>query len=239
MPTIGPNLQHWFGVEPHTGRDLFSVVVTGGQVSLTVGLFATILALLIGVVVGVTAGFVGGPTDTVLSKLTDIILLFPGLIFMIALSAVVPEWFNRVLLMILIIGLFGWASIARVVRAQTLQLRQFEYVKFARLVGAKRLHIIFKHLLPNLAPTIIIFGAISIPAKIGAEATLSFLGVGITPPTPTWGRAIADAVNWINVDPLYLLFPGLFLFLITLSLNIFGDCLRDVIDPNLQGDIRR
>lgn len=234
VPSIGFSPEHWFGVEPLTGRDLFSITVYGAQTSLIVGVGATILDIVVGIVIGILAGLFGGVLDSVLSKFTDFILLFPGLIFMIALGSVVPESFPRVLLMVLIIGLFGWGTIARVVRSEVVRLKNESFVQFSMLIGGKKLWIIIKHLLPNLVSTIIIFTSLSLPSKISAEAALSFLGVGITPPTPSWGRVIADAVNWINVDPFYLLFPSMFLFLITLAFNVLGDQVRDYFDSNLK-----
>jgi peptide/nickel transport system permease protein len=133
--------------------------------------------------------------------------------------------------MILVIGLFGWGSIARVVRSQTLSLASEGFILSSTVLGARKIYTIVRHLLPNLISTIIIFGAISIPGKIGSEAALSFLGVGISAPTPSWGRSIADAVQWINVDALYLVYPGLALFLITFAFNLLGDFLRNKYDP--------
>jgi peptide/nickel transport system permease protein len=154
---------------------------------------------------------------------------------MITLGAVVPASFPKSLLIIIVIGFFGWPSIARVIRGQTLTLRERNYVVAARASGAGSGHILFSELLPNLVATIIVFATISIPGKIGAEAALSFLGVGVPPPTPAWGRSIGEAINWISVDPMFLVFPGAALFLITLAFNIFGDGLRDVLDPRTDG----
>jgi peptide/nickel transport system permease protein len=233
VPVNGPSTDHWFGVEPQTGRDLFSIVAFGAQTSLVVGLGATVIILALGVGIGIIAGYYGGWVDSVLSKFTDFMLLFPGLIFMIALSTIVPDEFPRIALLILIIGFFGWGGIARVVRSETLKIKQNEYIKFSRLIGSSNIWIILRHILPNITSIVIIYGALMLPGAIASEAAMSFLGIGVPAPTPSWGRSISDAVTWINVDPLYLMFPGLMLFSLTLAFNIFGDWLRDFLDPNL------
>jgi peptide/nickel transport system permease protein len=231
----GISAEHWFGVEPLTGRDLFAIVVYGARTSLLVGVAATIVSVVLGVLIGIIAGYFGGWTDRITSRVTDVVFGFPGLIFMITLGAVVPASFPKSLLIIIVIGFFGWPAIARVIRGQTLTLRERNYVVAARASGAGAGHILFSQLLPNLVATIIVFATISIPGKIGAEAALSFLGVGVPPPTPAWGRSIGEAINWISVDPMFLVFPGAALFLITLAFNVFGDGLRDVLDPRTAG----
>ena len=231
----GISAEHWFGVEPLTGRDLFSIVVHGSRTSLVVGLGATVVAMLLGTVVGLVAGYFGGWVDTLASRVIDVMFGFPSLIFMIALGAIVPVSFPRVALLVLIIGFFGWASIARVVRGQVLSLRKQGYVRASTALGARHSHILFKQILPNLSATVVVFSTITIPATIGSEAALSFLGVGVAPPTPSWGRSIGDAVTWFSVTPMYLVFPGAALFLITLAFNVFGDGLRDALDPRSRG----
>lgn len=222
---------HWFGVEPLTGRDLFAIVVYGARTSLGIGLAATAISITVGVLVGVTTGFFGGWYDRVVSRVVDVVFGFPSLIFMIAISAIVPRQFPRPILVVLVIGFFGWPAIARVVRAQTLSLRSRDFVIASTALGGGRWHVIRTQLLPNLAATITVYATISIPAMIGAEAALSFLAVGVTPPTPSWGRSIGDAVGWVKTDPTYLIFPGAALFLITLAFNVLGDALRDALDP--------
>ncbi len=231
----GISADHWFGVEPTTGRDLFAVVIYGARTSLLVGITATIVSVVLGVLIGVVAGYFGGWTDRIISRATDVIFGFPSLIFIIALGAIAPAWFPRTFLIVVVIGFFGWPSIARVVRGQTLALKERNYVIASRASGAGAAHVVFFELLPNLTATIIVFATISIPGKIGAEAALSFLGVGVPPPTPAWGRSISEAINWISLDPMFLIFPGAALFLITMAFNIFGDGLRDVLDPRSAG----
>jgi peptide/nickel transport system permease protein len=231
----GISAAHWFGVEPLTGRDLFSIVVHGSRTSLLVGVGATVVAMLIGVAVGGAAGYFSGWLDEVASRVIDVMFGFPGLIFMIAIGAIMPTWFPRVLMLVLVIGFFGWPSIARVVRGQTLAMRTHGYVRASTAIGAGHAHVLLRQILPGLSATIVVFSTITIPGTIGAEAALSFLGVGVPPPTPSWGRSIGDAVSWFDTDPFYLLFPGLALFLVTLAFNVFGDGLRDALDPRSRG----
>ncbi len=230
-PLGGMSLAHPFGLEPQTGRDLFAIVVEGTRTSFSIGMGATALSMVIAIALGLSAGYFGGWWDTLVSRLTDVTLGFPHLVFMIAISAVIPSSAPRVLVMILVIGILGWPSTARVLRSRTLALRGRTFVGASRAMGAGELHVLTTQVLPNLVATIIVFTTISIPGKIGAEAALSFLGVGVTPPTPSWGRAIGSAVSWVSTDPWYLVFPGAALFLVTLAFNLFGDGLRDALDP--------
>jgi peptide/nickel transport system permease protein len=237
-PFGGISTAHWLGVEPQTGRDLFAIVAYGARISLLVGVGATLLATLIGTGLGVFAGYRGGLVDTLLSRFTDLTIAFPQLIFMIALGTFVPASFPRQFFMIAVIGAFGWPSVARVVRGQTMALRNRSFVVAARSVGASPLHILRTEILPNLASTITVIATMSIPGAIGTEAALSFLGIGVPPPTPSWGREISSAIAWVSVDPWYLAAPGLALFLVTLALNAFGDGLRDALDPRMPGRLR-
>ena len=236
-PFGGISWRHWLGVEPQTGRDLFAIVAYGARTSLLVGLGATIVAIVIGTVVGIVAGFFPGAVDTTLSRFTDVMLAFPSLIFMVSLSALVPTAFPKQLFMMLVIGGFSWPSLARVTRGQTLALRNRAFVVAAEAVGAGPGHILRTEILPNLASTITVIATMSIPAAVTTEAALSFLGIGVPPPTPSWGRIISSAVGWVQVDPWYLLSAGLALVTVTLALNVFGDGLRDALDPRLQGKL--
>ncbi|EOD68018.1 ABC transporter permease [Amycolatopsis vancoresmycina] len=226
---------HWFGVEPLTGVDLFALVAHGARTSLLVGLGATALGTVLGVVAGVSAGYLGGWWDRVVTWTADVILGFPYLIFMIALGAVLPVDFPRQVTLIVVLGLFGWPRVARIVRAQTLSLAKRDFVAAARVVGAGPWHVFTKELLPNLWAPIIVVASLTVPSMIGNEAALSFLGVGVLPPTPSWGRTISAAIDFFETDPMYLVFPGLLLFLITLAFNVVGDALRDALDPRSGG----
>ena len=224
---------HWFGVEPLTGRDLFAIVAYGARTSFLIGLAATVLAVVIGTLLGTSAGYRGGWYDRIVSRVADVLLGFPQFVFMIALGAIAPSSIPKPLLLILVIGFFGWPRIARIVRSQTLVLADRTFVASARALGASPWHVFRTELLPNLWASVIVVSTLTIPANIGMEAALSFLGVGIPPPTPSWGRSISDAINWVSTDPMFLIFPGAALFLATWSFNILGDGLRDSLDPRM------
>jgi peptide/nickel transport system permease protein len=224
---------HWFGVEPLTGRDLFAIVAFGARTSFLIGLAATVVAVVIGTLLGASAGYLGGWYNRIITSVADVLLGFPSLVFMIALGAIAPGSVPRPLLLILVIGFFGWPRIARIVRSQTLALKDRTFVASVRALGAGPWHVFVAELLPNLWAPIIVVSTLTIPANIGTEAALSFLGVGIPPPTPSWGRSISDAINWVSVDPMFLIFPGAALFLATWSFNVLGDGLRDALDPRL------
>ncbi|MDO5064108.1 MAG: ABC transporter permease [Actinomyces bowdenii] len=230
-PLGGVSTAHPLGVEPQTGRDLLAIVIEGTRTSLSIGLGATALSMAVAIVLGLSAGYLGGWWDALVSRLTDITLGFPHLVLMIAISAIIPATAPRVPVMILIIGLLGWPSTARVLRSRTLAIRNRTFVQASRAMGAGELRILTTQVLPNLVATIIVFTTISIPGRITAEAALSFLGVGVAPPTPSWGRTIGSAITWVATDPWYLLAPGMALFLVTLAFNLFGDGLRDALDP--------
>jgi ABC-type dipeptide/oligopeptide/nickel transport system permease subunit len=221
-----------FGVQPVTGRDTFTLIVHGARISLLVAFLATLVAVVIGVVFGVIAGFFGGFVDSAISRFMDLILAFPLVLFAIALISVLPPQNSvRIWVLVLIIGGFSWPYIGRIVRGQTLSLREREFVEAARSMGAGNGRILFKELLPNLAAPILVYSTLIIPTNILFEAALSFLGVGVIPPTPSWGRLLSDAVNYYQFDPVYMVIPGLAIFVTVLAFNLFGDGLRDALDP--------
>jgi ABC-type dipeptide/oligopeptide/nickel transport system permease subunit len=228
----GANSTYLLGVQPVTGRDLFSEIVYGARVSLLVAFLATLLAVILGVILGVTAGYFGGWIDGLISRTMDIFLAFPLLLFAIALISVFPPKLTvRLSVLVFIIGFFSWPYIGRIIRGQTLSLREREFVEAARSIGARSPRILFRELLPNLAAPILVYGTLIIPTNILFEAALSFLGVGVPPPTPSWGQLLSDAVNYYEFDPLYMLVPGLAIFVTVLAFNLFGDGLRDALDP--------
>ncbi|MFF6772409.1 ABC transporter permease [Streptomyces sp. NPDC012637] len=229
-PLGGISAEHWLGVEPVTGRDLFARVVHGAQVSLLIAFAATAIVVVAGVAAGVAAGYFGGRTDTVLSRLMDLTMSFPSLIFMIAMMSVARD-VNRILLMVLVIGLFGWPGIARIVRGQTLSLRHREYVDAARVSGASDWRILTREVLPGVAGPVIAYTTLIVPGMIATEAALSYLGVGVRPPTPSWGQMIAESVAFYDTDPMYFAVPSVCLFLTVLAFTLLGDALRDVFDP--------
>lgn len=236
----GISAAHPFGVEPITGRDLLARVVYGARVSLIIAFLSTALAVGIGMVMGVVAGFFGGWVDSVIARAMDIFLAFPLLVFAIALVGVVPSSaFGlsgnslRIGLLIFVIGFFAWPYMGRIIRGQTLSLREREFVDAARSLGARGPYILFRELLPNLVGPILVYSTLLIPTNILFEAALSYLGVGIIPPTPSWGGMISDAVNngIYSVDPMYMIIPGLAIFITVMAFNLFGDGLRDALDP--------
>jgi len=231
---------HWFGVEPTTGRDVLARVVVGARYSLIIAFLATALAVIIGVFFGLIAGYFGGWVDTLIARTMDVFLAFPLLVFAIALVGVVPNsafGFSgnnlRVGLLIFIIGFFSWPYMGRIIRGQTLSLREREFVDAARSLGARGPYILFRELLPNLVGPILVYSTLLIPTNILFEAALSYLGVGIIPPTPSWGEMLSDAVQngYYYIDPMFMFIPGLAIFLTVMAFNLFGDGLRDALDP--------
>lgn len=230
----GASSKFLLGVDPVYGRDVFSRVVYGAQISLLVAFGATVLAVVIGVVMGIMAGYFGGWVDSFISRLMDLFLAFPLLVFAIALIVVLPQSGGlplRLSILIFIIGFFSWPYIGRIVRGQTLSLREREFVEAARAMGARSPRILFRELLPNLAAPILVYATLIIPTNIVFEASLSFLGVGVPPPYPSWGSMLADAVDYYQYDPTYMIVPGAALFVTVLAFNLFGDGLRDALDP--------
>jgi len=236
----GISMAHPFGVEPITGRDMLARVVYGARVSLIIAFLATLLAVSIGVVMGIVAGYSGGWIDAVIARLMDIFLAFPLLVFAIALVGVIPSSaFGlsgnslRIGLLIFVIGFFAWPYMGRIIRGQTLSLREREFVDAARSLGARGPYVLFRELLPNLVGPILVYSTLLIPTNILFEAALSYLGVGIIPPTPSWGGMISDAVSNgdYSIDPMYMIIPGLAIFITVLAFNLFGDGLRDALDP--------
>jgi peptide/nickel transport system permease protein len=234
----GISRDYLFGVEPQNGRDLFSRIVYGARISLLVAFLATVLAVVIGTVFGVISGYFGGWVDTVISRTMDVFLAFPLLVFAIALGGVVPDHaFGlsgntlRIALLIFIIGFFSWPYIGRIIRGQTLSLREREFVDAARSLGARGSYIIARELLPNLIAPILVYSTLLIPTNILFEAALSFLGVGVRSPTPTWGGMLSDAVRWYTIAPYFVIVPGVAIFITVLAFNLLGDGLRDALDP--------
>ncbi|MGV9787653.1 ABC transporter permease [Streptomyces sp. NPDC003435] len=234
----GISAEHWLGVEPQTGRDLFARLVEGARVSLGVAFAATLIQVLIGVTVGVAAAMGSRWLDQVLSRITDIIVALPLMIMALALLAIVPASFPRPVLVALVIGLIAWGNVAKIVRAQTLTLKGLDYVAAARLSGWGAVRVARRELLPGLAAPVITYAALLVPTNISAEAALSFLGVGVKPPTPSWGQMITAADVWYQAAPQYLLFPAGALFTTVLALTVLGDGVRTALDPRAASRLR-
>ncbi len=230
--------QHWLGVDLPNGRDVFSRILYGARVSLGIAGVSTLVAIVVGVAVGTVAGYYGGWVDAVISRIMDVFLAFPLLLFSIAIVGVLPDnAFGlsgsglRFGVLVVVIGFFSWPYIGRIVRGQTIALREREFVAAARSLGAGPGRIIFRELLPNLLAPILVYATLLIPANILFEAGLSFLGVGVKEPTPSWGAMINSAITTFQIDPEYLIAPGTAIFITVLAFNLLGDGLRDAFDP--------
>jgi len=223
-----PSLAHPFGTDA-LGRDLATRILYGGRVSLSVGLLAVAVAVTVGTLVGTTAGYYGRWVDSVLMRFVDMMYSFPRLFLLILFGV----FFRGMTLPVIVtvLGLLSWMTTSRLVRAQFLSLKQREFVEAARCVGARDRRIIFRHILPNSLAPIIVAATLGIAGAIIAESTLSFLGLGIQPPTPSWGNMLKDAPTEMNNAPWVAIYPGLFIFLAVVSINFIGDGLRDALDP--------
>jgi len=210
------------------GRDVFVRTIYGARISLLVGAASSLSAVTVGVAVGLLAGYFGGIVDIVLARLVDVVLSLPFLLAAIALEVVVGP---SLLVSIFVIAFFSWAAVARIVRGQTLSIRQNEFVEAARSLGASDLRIMVIDVLPNLAAPVIVYTTLLIPSAIVFEATLSFLGLGVVPPTPSWGNMLSESLGFYQVAWWFITFPGLALLTTTLALNLLGDSVRDALDP--------
>ncbi|WP_436529223.1 ABC transporter permease [Actinoplanes sp. HUAS TT8] len=230
--------EHWLGVEPGTGRDLFARLVYGAQVSVGVAVAATFLEVLFGVTVGVAAGLGGRWADAGLSRVIDLVLSVPALVMAISLLAIVPPDWPRPLILATVIAVLGWGGTARISRGETLTLRTRDYVAAAQVAGAPWWRVARREILPGLTAPILTYAALLLPTNMVAEAGLSFLGVGVRPPTPSWGQMLSSATTWFRADPTYVFLPGLLLFLTLLSFVLVANGLRRVLDPRQREVLR-
>lgn len=225
-----PSAEHWLGTDK-LGRDILSRIIYGARVSLVIGLLPTFISMFIGTILGLFAGYYGGKTDFVIMRLADIMLAFPSLL----LAMVVMYTLGGGIVNIFIaLSLVNWASTARVVRAQTLSLKEAEYVEAARSMGVRKTTIIFRHILPNCLPSLIVLFTLNIPSAILSESSLSFLGVGAQPPSASWGLAVTEGKRYLFSEPWVPLAPSAAIMILVMAFNFLGDGLRDVLDPYLK-----
>jgi peptide/nickel transport system permease protein len=230
-----PSSVFWWGSDD-LGRDMLVRVAYGARVSLGVGVAATLLTVAVGVVVGIAAGYLGGLVDTVLARLVDFVLSLPFLLVAIALVSLTGP---SLTITVLVIGFFSWASVARIVRGQVVSIKEREYVEAARSLGAGDLRIMFVDVLPNVLAPVIVYTTLLIPVVIVVQATLSFLGLGLAPPTADWGGMLSEAQNYYRTSWWFIAGPGAALLLTTLAFNLFGDGVRDAVDPGIDRLLRR
>ncbi|WP_405587070.1 ABC transporter permease [Streptomyces sp. NBC_01190] len=240
-PNGGVSGAHWFGIEPLLGRDVFMLLIYGIRTSLLIALAVTVLSVGVGVLFGLAQGYLGGKTDYFMGRFSDFMLSFPSQLFFIAFSPVAlslfvspgeqESWWVRPFVLIALQFLLGWMSLGRLVRAQVLSLREREFVEAARISGASSWRIISKELLPNIWSTILVQSTLMLPVFVTAEAGLSFLGVGILPPTPDWGLMFQTGATFYKSDITFMFFPGIAMVIFVVAFNLLGDSVRDALDP--------
>ncbi|WP_059140682.1 ABC transporter permease [Paenilisteria newyorkensis] len=224
---LPPSSSHWFGTDDH-GRDYFTRVLYGGRVSLTVGFLAMLIALVVGTVAGTISGFFGGIVDSLLMRFLDIFMSIPSFFLLMILNAYLKPGIGNI---ILIIGLLSWMDVARIVRAETLSLKEREFILYSKSSGAGVWHVIIRHIIPNAMPSIVVAASLNIAAAILTESALSFLGLGVQQPNSSWGSMLNNAQGYIG-DATYLaLFPGALILLTILSFNVLGDVFRKGLEP--------
>ena len=227
---LSPSLKHWWGTDQY-GRDIFTRCVYGCRVSLSVGIISQLIATIIGYFMGVTAGYVGGKTDDAISFVMQVFSSFPFLLFAMALMYALGPGITNLYISL---GLLSWASTAKLIRGQVMQLKGQEYIQACKVDGGSTLRIILRHLLPNCIPMLIVSITLGIPSAILSEASLSYLGLGVPSPKPSWGSMIAESQDFIRSNTYYSLFPGLCMIVTVMAFNMMGDGLRDALDPKLR-----
>jgi peptide/nickel transport system permease protein len=230
LTATGPSPAHWLGTDD-IGEDVLSRLLYGGRISLGIGVAAAMMSLVIGLIVGAIAGWFGGLVDTVLMRFVDLVLCFPALFILLIVFALVPA---SPTIIIVFLGAFGWLYLARIVRGEFLSLKEREFVQGAQALGVGSARIIWRHLLPNVVAAVIVSSTLNIAYNMLGEATLDFLGFGVSPDTPTWGNMLTKASDHYTDQPLLAIAPGLTITLVILAINFVGDGLRDALDPRLQ-----
>lgn len=228
----GPSKEHWLGTD-NVGRDLLSRILYGTRVSMTAATFATLGAIILGTLMGLIAGFKGGIVDNVIMRTVDTFMVFPGLIFVLIMAAALGPGMKNVIIAII---LFGWTGAARIIRGQVFAVREFPYVEAAKAAGASEWRIMLKHVLPNSIAPMIVATALGMGGAVGMEAGAAFLGIGVQPPTPSWGRALRTGYSYLERVPLFSIAPGVLITLAVLSFTLLGDGLRDALDPRIRGE---
>jgi ABC-type dipeptide/oligopeptide/nickel transport system permease subunit len=228
----GPSRQHWLGTD-NVGRDLLSRIIYGSRVSMMVGIASTTLSAFIGVFIGRVAGYRGGIADMVLMRIVDTFMCIPWLVFVLVLAAALGPGLNNI---IIALALLGWTGFARIMRGQVLMVRELPYVEAARAAGASGARIMWKHLFPNAVAPIIVAGSITLGMFIMVESAMAFFGLGVQPPTPSWGKALRTGYSYLENVPLFSIAPGVMITLAVLAFNFLGDGLRDALDPRLRGE---
>ena len=239
---LSPSLDHLVGTDD-LGRDMLARLMLGGRVSLAVGVSAMLIAISLGTVIGATSGFFGGRVDNTLMRLTDLFLALPVVPLLLLLIFLFRDSLRRVMgpemgifwLIVTVIGVLNWMTVARLVRGSFLSLKEKEFVEAATMVGVRRISIMFRHILPNTLGPIIVAATLGVGSAIITESVLSFLGLGFPPDVPTWGRLLFDSQNYLDLAPWMVLSPGFLIFLTVLCINFMGDGLRDALDPRQRG----
>lgn len=228
---LPPNEAFWLGTDL-LGRDLLSRLIEGARTSLVIGVVANGAAVFIGTLVGVTAGFFGGWIGAVLMRATDLMMAFPALLLAIVLAALFTP---SLWIVAMVIAMVNWVQVARVIYTETRSLSERDFVEAEWGIGAGRARILFRHMIPHLVPTMVVWGTLGIATTVLLEATLSYLGVGVQPPTPSWGNIIFENQTYFTSAPWLVFFPGVAIILLALSFNLVGDALRDILDPTQKG----
>ncbi|WP_025027031.1 nickel transporter permease [Caldalkalibacillus mannanilyticus] len=227
---LSPSAEHWFGTD-HNGRDVFTRIVHGMSITLWVGFLSVMVGAIVGIPLGIFSGYYGGRVDSLIMRLMDILLAFPGILLALALVSVLGGSLTNV---VIAVGIFSVPAFARIVRGSTLAARKLEYIDAVRALGSSDMRIIFKHILPNILSPIIVQATLRIATAILTASALSFLGLGAQPPTPEWGAMLSDGRSYMFDHPHVALYPGLAIVIVVLAFNIFGDGLRDALDPKMK-----